>query len=1140
MSQSPLSNVGVGTLTPGFKLHVSASAGVAGDILVVSTGISNMFQVLGTGEVIAAKFTGNATDNTKVLKVGDTMTGALNMNNVAVNLTGASGIVIGQSSVTASAFFGDGSHLSGLTATDNTKVLKAGDTMTGALNMSNVAVNLTGAAGNVVGQASMTASAFFGDASHLSNVTASQVPAAGVQPGSLGASVIASSIAVNAINNANQLSPSLVIRDANLSNNVDLLNGAQTLTGAKTFSSVITANGGVTLGVSQALSLSGASGNITSASSITASAFFGDASHLSNVTASQVPAAGVQPGSLGASVIASSIAVNAINNADQLAASLVIPDTNLSNNVDLLNGAQTLTGAKTFSTVITANGGVTLGVNQALSLSGASGNITSASSITASAFFGDASHLSNVTASQVPAAGVQPGSLGASVIASSIAVNAISNADQLAASLVIPDANLSNNVDLLNGAQTLTGAKTFSSVITANGGVTLGANQGLNLSGTSGNITSASSVTASAFFGDGSHLSGLGTGLGGSGTTGDLAIWTGANTLGNANVTQGNDGTGFRIGGQSNTNNETFNSNHTLLGGSFNTITGDINSAIVGGKSNQILHGGNNANQSNFIGGGENNVADGDTGGGGGKAAIIGGLGNHVNANTGGANAVIAGNGNLASGNSAVVVGGTNNIAAGNNAVAAGQQAHANHQGSFVWADNSGGVYATTADNQFKVRANNIILDTALLDINGTAQFGFGAIKSTFSVAGSLILAPNASLLMSGSSGNITSASSITASAFFGDASQLSNVTASQVPAAGVQPGSLGASVIASSIAINAINNADQLAASLVIPDANLSNNVDLLNGAQTLTGAKTFSSVITANGGVTLGANQGLNLSGASGNITSASSVTASAFFGDGSHLSNVTGTDNTKVLKAGDTMTGALNMSNVAVNLTGAAGNVVGQASMTASAFFGDGSHLTGIAGGGSGGIPTIQAFNSNGTFIIPAGVTKIMVDVWGGGGNGGTANSGFTSAGGGGGAGGYGKQAFTVIPGDSYIVTVGGAGQSSSFGVLISATGGATGNNGNTGGPGPAAAVGGTSTAIINITGGSGGGGGDFDGGPGGSAGAGGGGGGGGMGTSGQGATGAPGSIPGGGGGGGAARGFTNAVGGAGAAGRVIVMY
>jgi hypothetical protein len=117
----------------------------------------------------------------------------------------------------------------------------------------------------------------------------------------------------------------------------------------------------------------------------------------------------------------------------------------------------------------------------------------------------------------------------------------------------------------------------------------------------------------------------------------------------------------------------------------------------------------------------------------------------------------------------------------------------------------------------------------------------------------------------------------------------------------------------------------------------------------------------------------------------------------------------------------------------------------------------------------------FSTPGTYswTVPPGVTNICIEAWGGGGRGGP---GFQNGqpGGGGGGGGYGYQCFTVSPGTTYNLNVGaggstgiGNGGSSTFGTLITVTGGNGGTAGTltvigTGG------AGGTSTASFNITG------------------------------------------------------------------------
>lgn len=122
--------------------------------------------------------------------------------------------------------------------------------------------------------------------------------------------------------------------------------------------------------------------------------------------------------------------------------------------------------------------------------------------------------------------------------------------------------------------------------------------------------------------------------------------------------------------------------------------------------------------------------------------------------------------------------------------------------------------------------------------------------------------------------------------------------------------------------------------------------------------------------------------------------------------------------------------------------------------------------------GGFSNMQVFTSNGTFTVPAGVTKVKVTVVGGGGNSGSATYGSPSApsssGGGGGGGAAIEIISGLIPGGTVSVTVGGAGGTSSFGAYCSATGGGASPN-TGGGVQGAGGVGGTgSGGDINFTG------------------------------------------------------------------------
>jgi hypothetical protein len=96
-------------------------------------------------------------------------------------------------------------------------------------------------------------------------------------------------------------------------------------------------------------------------------------------------------------------------------------------------------------------------------------------------------------------------------------------------------------------------------------------------------------------------------------------------------------------------------------------------------------------------------------------------------------------------------------------------------------------------------------------------------------------------------------------------------------------------------------------------------------------------------------------------------------------------------------------------------------------------------------------VQSFTSSGNFTVPAGVTQVEVELWGGGAGSYASISGVASGGGSGG--GYARKLVTgLTPGQTIAVAVGlggsggtaagaaaGAGGTSSFGQIVSATGG-----------------------------------------------------------------------------------------------------
>ena len=372
---SQTGHVGIGSSSPAYRLQVSSGAGETGDILVVSTGASNIFRVSGEGEVRANKYYGNGSaltgvlsaDPTRVLKVGDTMTGALNMSNAAVNLTGVNGNVVGQSSITTTGgVFGNGAGLTNLNASNlasgtvpltrlsgitnaeiaagaaiaDTKLdanvarlsgvqtFSGAKTFTAGPTLTNVALTLTGASGNIVGQASVTASGFFGNGAGLSNVSGTDVSR--------------------------------------------VADTGDTMTGALNMSNV-------------AVNLTGVNGNVVGQSSITTTGgVFGNGAGLTNLNAGNL-ASGTVPLTRLSGITNTEIAAGA-NIADTklntIATSGKVSDSALSANVDLLNGIQTISAVKTF----TAGPSLT---NVALTLTGASGNVVSASSVTASGLFAE-------------------------------------------------------------------------------------------------------------------------------------------------------------------------------------------------------------------------------------------------------------------------------------------------------------------------------------------------------------------------------------------------------------------------------------------------------------------------------------------------------------------------------------------------------------------------------------------------------------------------------------------------------------------------------------------------------------------------------------------------------------------------------
>jgi trimeric autotransporter adhesin len=150
--------------------------------------------------------------------------------------------------------------------------------------------------------------------------------------------------------------------------------------------------------------------------------------------------------------------------------------------------------------------------------------------------------------------------------------------------------------------------------------------------------------------------------------------------------------------------------------GSANQVTDDYGT-VGGGGNNQAGDAAGAVSDRTYatVSGGRDNTASG-------QGATIGG--GSLNTASGDGATVAGGNANIAGGIQATVLGGSSNAAAGFNSVAGGSGAKANHNGAFVWADRSGFEFASTAANQFSVRATGGTRFVSSVDGSGTPNAG--------------------------------------------------------------------------------------------------------------------------------------------------------------------------------------------------------------------------------------------------------------------------------------------------------------------------------------------------------------------------------------------------------------------------------
>jgi hypothetical protein len=180
---------------------------------------------------------------------------------------------------------------------------------------------------------------------------------------------------------------------------------------------------------------------------------------------------------------------------------------------------------------------------------------------------------------------------------------------------------------------------------------------------------------------------------------------------------------------------------YSTVGGGQNNMATHYHATVSGGEDNWALQdystigggAGNNIHEGAFstIGGGVSNVANGDT-------STIGG--GHHNDALGALSTVGGGDNNIASGRHSTVPGGLLNTALGDYSFAAGRRAKANHDGAFVWGDATDADFASTAANQFLIRASGGVgigttNPNSMLSVGGDGDPLYGAFVNNSSTA---------------------------------------------------------------------------------------------------------------------------------------------------------------------------------------------------------------------------------------------------------------------------------------------------------------------------------------------------------------------------------------------------------------------
>jgi hypothetical protein len=241
----------------------------------------------------------------------------------------------------------------------------------------------------------------------------------------------------------------------------------------------------------------------------------------------------------------------------------------------------------------------------------------------------------------------------------------------------VPDGRLSGNVALLTGSPTFAGTVSANADLLAVGDV-----RGRRLNIGAGHTLSGALATIAGGSKNVNH--------------GQYSVIAG----GEGNLIQSNVVEATISGGTSNTI-QTGALETVIGGGLYNRIESYAGNATIGGGYSNLVHAG--AAMGTIAGGNANRIEPGSH-----DDTIGGGSGNVIHSNTlastisgGGLNHI------LPNANFSAIPGGANNVVGGSSSLAAGQNAQALHKGTFVWADSTPGPFASTANDQFLIRANS-------------------------------------------------------------------------------------------------------------------------------------------------------------------------------------------------------------------------------------------------------------------------------------------------------------------------------------------------------------------------------------------------------------------------------------------------